>query len=126
MRILGIDYGSRRIGLALSDESGSMAFPHSVVLNTGKAISATAQIVRENSVGMIVIGESLDYKGSPNKIMPAVLRFKAALESETGLPVVLEKEFLTTAEATRLQGESRNIDASAAALILKSYIDKRS
>lgn len=124
MRLLGIDFGSKRIGLALSDESGIMAFPHSVVKNSPEAVLQVAALCAAEGVGKVILGESLDYKGNPNKIMPASIRFKEALEKESGIPVIFEKEFLTTAEASRIQGEHRSIDSSAAALILKSYIDR--
>ena len=125
MRLLGIDYGSRRIGLALSDEAGGFAFPHSVVRAGKTALAAVARVCSENSVGKIVMGESRDYHGAPNSIMPAAVRFAEALGVATGLPVVFEKEFLTTREAAHIQGEHAEIDASAAALILKSYIDRQ-
>ena len=125
MRFLGIDYGTKRIGLALSDESGRFAFPNSVLENDISAMSTILRLVRENNVGKIVIGESRDYKGNPNPILAASKRFAEKVATETGLLVVLEPEFLTSAEAARIQGEGKTLDASAAALILKSYLDKQ-
>ena len=146
MRYLGIDYGTKRIGLALSDEKGKMAFPYDVVSNTGekKILAATKKICAKNFVGKIVLGKSLDYKNKPNLIMAKIEPFKTALEKETGLPVIYENEILTSAEARRpLSGERkrpptlskrkspekerqarRKVDASAAALILQSYLDR--
>lgn len=124
MRLLGIDYGSKRIGLALSDEAGQFAFPHSVVQAGSDAVSRVVTLCRNEGVQKIVMGESLDYKGVPNPIMASATRFAEALKKESGLEVVFEKEFLTTREASHIQGEHQGIDASAAALILKSYIDK--
>lgn len=125
MRLLGIDYGSKRVGLALSDESGVFAFPYSVVPGGKNAVPLVAQVCKENAVEKIVIGESLDYKGNPNKIMPAIIQFAELLGAATQIPVVFEREFLTTREASHIQGEHASIDASAAALILKSYIDRQ-
>jgi putative holliday junction resolvase len=124
MRLLGIDYGSKRIGLALSDESGRFAFPHSVVLNSGKVVGEISVICRKEEVGKIVIGESLNFKGEKNAIMNDIEKFAEELKNETNLPVYFENEILTSVEASRIQGDNEMNDASAAALILKSYIDK--
>ena len=148
MRYLGIDYGEKRIGVALSDEKGKMAFAHSVIANRGtKKVSAEIKkICAENSVGKIVLGKSLNYKGKANPIMAKIELFKTALEKETNLPVIYENETLTSAEAKRPLGGPRKrppvlskrkspekekkarmkIDASAAALILMSFLDKKS
>lgn len=125
MRLLGVDYGSKRIGIAVSDETGRFALPHSVVRAGPDAVAAVAKICAERGVERVVVGESRDYKGNANKIMPAATRFAEALHTATGIPVVFEKEFLTTLEASRIQGEHATIDASAAAIILKSYIDRQ-
>lgn len=146
MRYLGIDYGTKKIGVALSDEKGKMAFAHSVIPNLGKEKTAEKikKICAENSVGKIVLGKSLSYKGEPNIIMAKIEPFKKALEKETGLPVVYENETLTSAEARRPLGGERKrpptlskrkspekekqarmkVDASAAALILQSHLDR--
>ena len=146
MRYLGIDYGAKRIGIALSDEKGKMAFAYGVILNTGKkeVVEKIKKICEENFVGKIVLGKSLNYKGEPNIIMEKIEPFKMALEKEIGLPVVYENETLTSAEARRPLGGERKrpptlskrkspekekqammkVDASAAALILQSYLDK--
>jgi len=146
MRYLGIDYGEKRIGIALSDEKGKMAFAHSVITNRGtKKVSAEIKkICAENSVGKIVLGKSLDYKGELNPIMAEIEPFKTVLEKKTSLPVIYENETLTSAEARRPLGGQRKrppvlskrkspekekkagmkVDASAAALILRNYLDK--
>jgi len=146
MRYLGIDYGTKKIGIALSDESGRFAFANSVIANASKkeVLDKIAKICKENNVGKIVLGESVNYRGEPNPLMKKVDPFKSELELATGLPVVYEKEILTTAEARRPLGGERKrsptqnkrktpqkdknaeekIDASAAALILRSYLDK--
>ena len=148
MRILGIDYGEKRIGIALSDENGKMAFAYGVIANRGtKKVSAEIKkICAENSVGKIVLGKSLDYKGELNPIMAEIEPFKTVLEKKTSLPVIYENETLTSAEARRPLGGQRKrppvlskrkspekekkarmkIDASAAALILMSFLDKKS
>lgn len=125
MRLIGIDFGERRIGVALSDEQANFAFPHSVVINDKNAVKKIKKICRENEVKKIILGQSLDYKSQPNPIMKKIESFKNLLEKEIGLPVLYQSELLTTQEARRLQGEIEKIDASAAALILRSFIEKQ-
>jgi len=62
MKILGIDYGTKRIGTALSDEDGLMAFPNVVIENDNKVIENIEKIINENDVKVVVIGESKNYK----------------------------------------------------------------
>lgn len=125
MRLIGIDFGMKRIGIALSDESGAIAFPHSVVENDRASIEAVARIVEDERAEKIVIGHSLDYKGKDNPIMEQACAFASLLEEKTGVPIAFESEVLTSREASHVQGEHEKIDASAAAIILQSYIDKR-
>lgn len=125
MRFLGVDYGSKNIGLALSDEQGRFSYPYRVVPNTSRAVSLIAQICEQEGVEKIVLGDSRNYEGKPNSIAVAAANFKRDLELISGRPVELEPEVLTTAEANRLVGEDEGIDARAAALILKSYLDRQ-
>jgi len=125
MKYLGIDYGSKRIGLATSDDGGEFAFPLVVLENKNNVLDKVKEIITNEKIDIIILGESLDYKGKPNTIMKDIEKFKIALKNKVGLPVHLEPEFLTTAEAERLQEDSVNLDASAAALILKSYLSKK-
>lgn len=122
---MGIDYGEKRIGVALSDEGREFAFAHSVVENNKNTIKKIKKICGENKVFKIVLGESFDYRGQPNPIMKKIEPFKKLLEKETSLPVVYQSETLTTQEAEREQGKIEKIDASAAALILRSYIERQ-
>ena len=125
MRLMGIDYGEKRIGIALSDESKSFAFAHSVVENNKNAIKKIKKIYEENNVEEIILGKSVDYQGRPNPVMKKIEPFKKLLEKEIGLRVEYQIETLTTKEAERIQGEVKNLDASAAALILRSFIEKQ-
>lgn len=125
MRYLGIDFGTKRIGLALSNEEGTFAFPHSVVPNSSQALVVIEKVVRDEKVAAVVVGESFDYKGVANPVMEQITRFKNALEKKLSLPVFFEREGMSTREASHLQGEHEKIDASAAAIILKSYLDKQ-
>ena len=124
MKYLGIDYGSKRIGLAISDENGKVAFPREVLPNDKHIVSKIKEICQKDLVGAIVLGESINYDGEKNAIMKKISAFKDILELETCLPIFLEPEFMTSIEAERLQGKNEKLDASAAAIILKYYLDK--
>ncbi|MBU1091937.1 Holliday junction resolvase RuvX [Patescibacteria group bacterium] len=147
MRILGIDYGTKRIGLALSDESGSFAFPLKVISQPSTSdvdgwSGEIREICEKNDVRKIVLGRPGGYKGDPSKILEKIEKFKMVIERETGRPVVYENEVLTTQQARRpakanqprgrisnYRGSTsivKNIDASAAALILQCYLDRSS
>lgn len=125
MRYLGIDYGKKRIGLAISDEESKIAFPHSVVQNNKAALEVIASMVSANKIKTAVLGESKDFKGKDNPVMEDIQKFKAALETSCKLSVVFEPEFLTSVQAARWQGKTDKLDASAAAIILQSYLDRR-
>lgn len=122
---MGIDYGSKRVGIALTDEGGHMAFPHGVLPNDTKLQAAIEQLITEKNVTEIVIGHSLDREGNPNKIHEAVESLMMDLTLSVGLPIHLQPEQYTTQEAVRLQGRNDQVDASAAAIILNSYLTKQ-
>ncbi len=133
MRYLGVDYGSSKIGLALSDEAGTMGFPHAVVSNTPRLADELAALIARENVGAVVIGESRDLAGGENPIAKDARALGALLTARAGVPVVFESEVFTSAEARRApekQMKSRaakpraNVDASAAALILTSYLSR--
>ncbi len=123
MRILGIDYGTKRIGIAISDESRTFALPLAVVDTSESALREVIELARQNDTKEIVMGESRNYKMEPNKVFEAANTFKRALEAQ-GFTVTFELEFMTSVNAERLQGKNEMTDASAAALILQSYLDK--
>ena len=124
-RIIGIDFGSKRIGVAMSSEDRKFAMPLLVVKNSKEVLGEIVKICKENGVKEVVMGESRDFKGKPNKINEEILGFKIRLEAK-GLVVILEPEFLTSVAAERFQGKNEQSDASAAALILQSYLDRSS
>ena len=123
MRYLGIDYGLKRVGIAVSDETGQFAFPLAVLENSENLISEIAEICKKNNIGKMVVGESLDFSQKENNIMKEIKLFIKILDGKTGLKIHLHPEFMTSKEAERLQGKNDMHDASAAALILKSYLD---
>ena len=123
MKFLGIDYGSKNVGLSLSDEEGVMAFPKDIILNTSVLVEDILGIIRREGVGTVVLGESKDFNGNDNPIMNRINVFKTKLE-EGGIKVHFESELFSTQEASRGQEGLAKNDASAATIILQSYLDK--
>ncbi|MES2223794.1 MAG: Holliday junction resolvase RuvX [Patescibacteria group bacterium] len=124
MRILGIDYGSKRVGLATADTESGMAFPRSVINNDKDLLKTIGEIKKKENISKIILGESKNLNGTDNDIMEDIRKFKAVLEAELDVEVILQPEFYSTYGASRIQGDSAMIDASAAAIILQSYVDQ--
>ncbi len=120
-KLMGIDFGSKRVGIALSDDTGSIAFPKAILPNNRRLLEAVVALVREEGVGTIVIGESKHFTGEDNAIMDEIRRFITGLEKETDARIVYEPEFYTSVEARRESGEG-SVDDKAAAIILNSFI----
>ena len=123
MKYLSIDYGTKKVGIATSDDEGLMAYPCMISQNDKSLLPDIKEIVKSMNIREIVIGESTDQFGKPNPIMKDIRAFAIRLEDELGLPVHFEKEFMTSLEARRFQGK-HIVDDSAAALILQRYLDK--
>jgi putative Holliday junction resolvase len=136
-RLLGVDFGEKRVGLALSDEGARLAFPHTTLSNSRDLVGDIASLIKEYEVGRVVIGDSKDFNMRENKIMEKARDFADDLkkEIEDNIDIVFHAEFMTSmqAEKTHFQLSERhkdrgvqkgkNIDAQAAAIILQSYID---
>lgn len=130
MRYLGVDYGSKKVGLALSDEAGTMGFPYDIIANTPQLVDMLRALITRENVGAVVIGESHTLAGLANPIAQAAHVLGEAL-CQSGVPVAYESEVFTTVEArrppekpekTRAAKRRIDVDASAAALILTSYL----
>ena len=124
MKYLGIDYGEKNVGIAVSDDNGKLAFAKMVLKNDKQLLENILVFCKQEKIEAVVLGDSFDFSGQPNFVRKNILNLKKVLE-EDNLRVFLEPEFLTSAEAERVQGKNDKIDASAAALILKSYLDKQ-
>ena len=133
MKYLGIDYGTKRVGLALSDETGTIARPFLVLKNTPNLISDIEKIIQSEQVSAIVIGGS-----EGNKIDSEINEFIGQLSLVTLLPIEKITEAFTSYEAHDREGkESRNdrqtkkpekpdnLDARAAAIILERFLNKK-
>ena len=141
-KFLGIDYGTKRIGVAISDENHTLAFPKEIILNDSNTFKKIGDILKKEKVTEIIVGESVDFSGKLNVLSGRIEVFILELEEKFNLPVHKQKEFLTSVEARKSginktslnspqshsklkQIKSGRVDASAAALILQRYLDKR-
>ena len=135
MRILAVDHGEKRIGLALSDPTGTIANPLQVIKHVARLLDAAqvADIATQHAAGLIVIGQSFDEAGNLNLAGRRAAKFAVALKEQTSIPVVSWDESFSTqdAQAARIElGVSRkkragHQDALAAVMILQSYLESQ-
>ena len=141
MRVLGIDYGERRIGMAVSDPSGTLARPVGAIagdanqeLAVARVIDQLAALERDDEpVSLVVVGLPTRLDGSANEQTPRVQAFAELLRARSGRSVVLQGERLTSHEADGLlamrerdwRKRKRRLDEVAAAVILQEYLDGR-
>lgn len=137
MRILAVDPGARRIGVAISDPTGTVANPLTVVEHVSRPVDAAtiAQLAGEHGVGLIVVGQSLDDDGQPTFEGRRAARLAAAIRNQSGLPVELWDESFSTRDARaaslaldtrrhrRMRRKHSHLDELAAIVILQSYLD---
>ncbi len=140
-RIVAFDVGERRIGVAVSDASCTLARPlgtlHVSGLGTGAVNTAANEVARlateDDGVSGVVVGLPRRLDGSPNEMTPRVERFARDLAASTQLPVTLQDERLSSHEAESRLGQrekdwrvrKKRLDAAAAAVILQDYLDTR-
>ena len=135
MRVLGLDVGDRRIGVALSDSLGLTAQRLTVLARQSlpEDVTAVAALVQQHGVELVVIGLPLTLRGTQGPQAQKVSRFSAALEGGLPVPVRLIDERLTTVEGTRMLMETHSpkrkrkqmIDQVAAQLILQQFLERR-
>jgi putative Holliday junction resolvase len=140
-RFLGIDYGTKRIGVAISDENHTLAFPKEIIQNDADTFKKLGAIIKKENIRYIVVGESVDFSGKLNALSGRIEVFILELKEKFELPIYKQKEFLTSVEARKSktgkkdfnpsqthskvkQIKSGRVDAGAAALILQRYLDK--
>jgi putative holliday junction resolvase len=139
VRALGVDYGRKRIGLALSDATGMLARPWKTIARAGNARQVAAALARETAtlaaepdgLAAIVIGWPRRLSGEPTELTAAVEALAAQLRQLTDISVVLQDERLTSREAESILAATEKdwrkrkplVDAAAAAIILQDYLD---
>ena len=131
--VLAIDYGRRRIGLAISDELGLTAQPLTTLTRTNRQsdLRRLREFVRKHGVRRIVVGHPLNLDGTASEMTVEAERFAARIEKHLGLPVVLMDERLSSWEAEQMLAErpkknsrkrARTVDETAAAVILRDFL----
>ena len=139
-RIIGLDVGERRIGVAVSDASATLARPLTTLRTTGLdgnalqvSLDELTRLAADEPLEAIVVGLPRRLDGGPNAMTPRVERFAARLRDRAGMAVFLHDERLTSVEAeSRLAAREKDwrarkaqLDAAAAAVILQDYLDGR-
>jgi putative holliday junction resolvase len=140
-RVAGLDVGERRIGVAVSDVTGTLARPVGVLQTSGlegdavdRAATEMGRLAaEEDGLVSLVVGLPRRLDGSPNNMTPRVQAFAAALRIRLSVPIILQDERLTSREAeSRLalrekdwRARKKQIDAVAAAIILQDYLDEQ-
>ena len=135
-RVLGLDYGERRIGLALSDPLGIIAKPLTIIdrKKTEDHISEISKIIAEKKITSIVVGLPITLKGHYSKQTEIVLNFIDQLKSDLQIPVVAIDERLSSvaaekslrAQSIKTGHEKGRVDETAAAIFLQEYLDSQS
>jgi len=135
MRMIGIDPGEKNIGIAISDPTGTLARPLEVLAHTNRQQDAAeiAEIARREQAVRIVVGQATDSEGRPNFSGRKAARLAAAIRDHTDLPVELWDESFSTQKARQSlidlgvprKERQGHHDASAAAIILQSYLDNK-
>ncbi len=137
MKYLAIDYGQKKIGLAISDSAGRVAMPLQILDNNNSLLKNLEKIIKENEVGEIVLGQSENLSGGVNKIQSEIDKFIIDLE-KLNLKINLINEIFTSMEAkwgveknirrsnkkNKKQIKKQRVDDKAASLILKTFLEK--
>ncbi|HEV3244832.1 MAG TPA: Holliday junction resolvase RuvX [Candidatus Paceibacterota bacterium] len=124
MKYLGIDYGGKRVGTAVSNHEGTIAFPRDTLANDGNLLANIARIVQEEKIEKVVIGDTRSHGGGENPITAEAETFMAALAQAAKVPVSRAFEVFSSIEASRYAPETKqHDDAAAAAVILQRFLD---
>lgn len=127
MRYLGIDFGLKRVGLALSNEEGTIAFPRETLANDGQLTEYILKLVKDEHVGAIVVGDTRAASGAPNIASLSADLFIEELRSATAVPIHRGFEAWSSVEASRYAPKrQKRDDAAAAAIILQRFLDSHS
>lgn len=124
MKYLGIDYGNKRVGVAVSDPQGKIAFPRITLLENVGLLKNLGSLVNTEKVSKIVVGLPVALDGSETEQSRKTRIFVEKLKRVVGVTVEFENEIFTTHLVKRAGGKKEHTDESAAALILQSYLDK--
>jgi putative pre-16S rRNA nuclease len=132
-RILAVDFGEKRIGLATSDASGSLATPRLTLQrrDDGAAVERLRQFCEEEEVELVVFGIPRSPDGGESAFADRIRSFARKFAAQTSLPVLFHEETLTSDEAARRSGkrprsgDREGLDPAAAAVLLEDFLDHR-
>jgi len=124
MKVLGIDYGEKRIGLAVSDESQTFA-RELAILSPKEFWEQLDELIKDNDISTIVLGWPLNMSGEETKKTKEVEMFKVQVESSTKLPVKVVDERLTSKMAESVSSSKKDLDSLAAQILLQNWLDKQ-
>lgn len=131
MKYFGIDYGEKRVGVAVSDGDGKIAFPKYVEAAQGperfKIIARNLKkIIEEEKIGAVVVGLPLGFSMQETESTKKARNFGEFLKNELKIEVIFQNEVLSTAEVEKSEGSTKEmVDAASAALILQSFLDNK-
>jgi putative Holliday junction resolvase len=124
MKYLAIDYGAKRVGVAVSNSEGTIAFPRRTFSNDEKLIPTLKKLAADEQAEHIIVGDTRTVSGVENNITKEAEAFVDALARETGLPVSRAFEAWSSIEASRYAPDGKtHDDAAAAAIILQRFLD---
>ncbi len=147
MKYLGVDYGQKKIGIAISDDRASLAFPRDIIANDEKHIEYIKHLCDQEDIKDIVIGKSVDYKGKDNEIEKDINKFIKILNKDKKYSIHRIDERMSTSliasetryhfqkkqnsktfskNAKSVRESSKKDDAKVAALILQNFLDSKS
>jgi putative Holliday junction resolvase len=125
MKYLGIDYGTKRIGLATAESSNRIATPLKIIDNNGNALKRVVKICENKNIRTVVVGHSRDRSGQDNPVMKHARGFVGELIGNAEADLVFTDEFGSSVAARQQPGSPTHVDGSAAAVILQRYLDNR-
>lgn len=140
MKYLCIDYGKKFVGLAISDDSGRVAFPYDIIKNDANLFENLFEVFSKESIEGLVLGLSLDLNGKENDINKEIKKMGQKIEIEYGIPVLYENEVYSSVQAKRgiykpqkpnskfskesLKTKEERVDDKAATIVLQFFLDK--
>jgi putative Holliday junction resolvase len=121
---MGLDYGTKRVGVAISDGNGTIAFPRTTLFNDGEMMKTLLDVVKEEHIERIIVGDTRSHGGGSNPVTAEAEKFTEELARQTGLSVSRAFEVFSSIEASRYAPEGAvKDDAAAAAIILQRFLD---
>ncbi len=125
MRYLGIDYGAKRIGVAISNAEGTIAFPRKTIPNDSTAIELLKEMLVAEKAEAIVVGDTRTISGEANPVTEKTEQFAKRLSESTSLPLLWAREAGSSVAVSDSAPGDAHDDAAAAAFILQRYLDMK-